>query len=249
MKKILLILVLISLVKSVYSQGTVFEEKRTIYKREQAFGVTVHTRGWGLTYRYGQYTSGFTRRIYEAELVGVKHPKNTKTYRNPQANSDGFVYGQLNSIMVLRLDIGNHRTFISKQSVRGIAISSIFSGGLSLAYAKPVYVKVPSEFNPNLKEQNEDIVRYDPDVHEIDTIVGGTSLFHGFFTGSFIPGAYVKAGLNFESSRQADKINSLEVGVVLDVYYKKVPMMGNDFNKMYFFNLYVSLTFGSKKTE
>jgi len=27
-----------------------------------------------------------------------------------------------------------------------------------------------------------------------------------------------------------------------------MPMMANDFNKRYFFNLYVSLTFGAKKT-
>ena len=90
---------------------------------------------------------------------------------------------------------------------------------------------MPGEFDPNQLEENVDIVRYDPNVHGIDTIIGGTSLFHGFFSGSFIPGAFVKAGLNFESSRQADRINSLEVGAVLDVFYKKVPMMGNEYNK------------------
>jgi hypothetical protein len=249
MKKILLILVLILSVQSFYSQGTVFEEKRTIYKREQTFGAVIHTRGWGLTYRYGLYTSGFTRRIFDAELVGVKHPKNTKTFSNPQINSGGYSYGQLNSILVLRLGIGNHRTFISKQSVRGISISSVISGGLSFAYAKPVYIKVSAEFDPDNLEENVDIVRYDPEIHRIDTIVGGTSVFHRFFTGSIIPGAFIKGGLSFESSRQAAKINALEVGAVLDIYYKKIPMMANDFNKMYFFNLYVSLTFGSKKTE
>lgn len=230
------------------SQETVFEEKRTIYKREQSFGAVIHTRGWGLTYRYGKYTSGFTRITYEAEFVGMRHPKNTKIATSPQVASNGFVYGQLNSIMLLRLGIGNHRTFISKQSVRGIAISSILSTGITVAYAKPVYIEVPGEFEID-KPPTTDIVRYDPDVHRIDTILGGTSLFHGFFTGTFYPGLFIKAGLNFESSRNASKINALEVGAVLDVFYKKIPMMANDYNKMYFFNLYVSLTFGSKKTE
>lgn len=248
MRKILFILLLIFSAQSVYTQGTVFEEKRTIYKREQSFGAVIHTRGWGLTYRYGKYTSGFTRRTYEAELVGVKHPKNTKTATNPQLTSNGFVYGQLNSVMAIRIGVGNHRTFISKQSVRGIAISSIFVAGLSFAYAKPVYIEVPGEFEVD-RLPTTDIVRYDPDIHRIDTILGGTSLFHGFFTGTFYPGGFIKAGLNFESSRDASKINALEVGAVLDVYYKKIPMMANDFNKIYFFNLYVSLTFGSKKTE
>ena len=248
MRKILFILILIFSAQSFYSQGTVFEEKRTIYKREQAFGLVVHTRGWGLTYRYGQYTSGFTRKTYEVEFVGMKHPKNTKVFQNPQAASNGFVYGQLNSVMLLRASIGSHKTFISKQSVRGIAISSIINVGLSFVYAKPIYIEVLGEFKVD-EEPKTDIVRYDPEIHDFDTIVGGTSLFYNFFTGSIYPGAFIKAGLNFESSRQADKINALEVGAVLDVYYKKIPMMANDFNKIYFFNLYVSLTFGSKKTE
>ncbi len=248
MRKSLIILILIISAQNFYSQGTVFEEKRTIYKREQSFGLVVHTRGWGLTYRYGQYTSGFSRRTYEVEFVGMKHPKSTKSFKNPYDNSNGFSYGQLNSVMVLRVSVGSHRTFISKQSVRGIAISSVLNAGLSFAYAKPVYIEIIKEFVPD-EEPSSEIVRYDPDIHNIDTILGGTSLFHGFFTGTVYPGAFVKAGLNFESSRQADKINALEVGAVLDVYYKKIPMMANDFNKMYFFNLYVSLTFGSKKTE
>jgi hypothetical protein len=248
MRKALIIFSLIFSAQILYSQETVFEEKRTIYKTEQSYGLVVHTRGWGLTYRYGKYTSGFSRKIYELEFVGMKHSKNIKSFKNPFDNSNGFVYGQLNSVMVLRASIGNHHTFISKQSVKGIAISTIFNVGLSLAYAKPIYVEIINDFTKD-KLPTSEITRYDPEVHDYDQIIGGTSLLHKFFTGTFYPGVFVKAGLNFESSRVASKINALEVGAVLDVYYKKIPMMANDFNKMYLFNLYVSLTFGSKKTE
>jgi hypothetical protein len=246
MRKLLFILIGILSTQYFYSQGTVFEEKRTIYKSEHSYGLVVHTRGLGLTYRYGKYTSGFTRSIYELELVGVRHPKNIKTPTDLQGLSSGFVYGQLNSIMLLRASIGQHKTFISKQSVSGIAISSVFNVGLSLVYAKPVYLEIINDFRVGITRR--EIVRYDPEVHDYERIIGGTSLLHGFFTGSFYPGAFVKGGLNFESSRQASKINALEVGAVLDMYYKKIPMMANEYNKMYFFNLYVSLTFGTKKT-
>jgi hypothetical protein len=247
MRKLFFIFILIFSAPCFYSQGTVFEEKRTVYKTEQSFGLVVHTKGWGLTYRYGKYTSGFSRKIYELEFVGMKHPKNIKSFTNPFDNSNGFVYGQLNSIMVLRASVGQHKTFISKQSVRGIAISTIFNVGLSIAYAKPVYVEIINAFEIDELPTSE-IERYDPEVHDYAQIIGGTSLLHGFFTGTFYPGAFVKGGLNFEYSKQASRINALEVGAVLDVYYKKIPMMANDFNKMYFFNLYVSLTFGTKKT-
>ena len=247
MKKFLLILSLVVFAQTLSAQGTVFEEKRTIYKREQSFGLVVHTRGWGLTYRYGQYTSGFTRRTYEVELVGMKHPKEIKSFSSVFDNSNGYVYGQLNSMLIIRASVGNHKTFISKQSVRGIAISSIVNVGLSLAYAKPVHLEVIKL--DSLDGITSAVEKYDPEVHTQGDIIGKASWFRGLFSGKFYPGVFLKAGLNFESSRDASRINALEVGGVFDYYFQKIPMMANEFNKPYFFNLYVSLTFGSKKTE
>jgi hypothetical protein len=248
MQKVIFILILTLCSQGVFSQGTVFEEKRTVYKNEQSFGLVIHTRGWGVNYRYGKYTTGFSRRIYELEFVGIKHSKHIKSFKNPFDNSNGFVYGQLNSIMVLRAGIGSHKTFVSKQSVRGIAISSVFNVGISLVYAKPSYIEVVGDLDIDNSLLVE-IEKYDPNKHDYGSILGGTSLFHGFFTGTFYPGIYIKTALNFETSRKASKIKALEVGAILDLYYKKIPMMANDFNKMYFFNLYVSLNFGTKKTE
>lgn len=246
MKKLLSIIVFVFFVQLIFAQGTVFEEKRTIYKKEQTFGATIHTTGWGVVYRYGKYTSGFSQRIYEVELVGKKHPKEIKTFTSLFDNSNGYVYGKLNSIMILRGGIGKHATFISKQSVRGIAISYVLNAGISLAYAKPAYVKVIEVDSIEIKYPVE---KYNPNKHTQGDIVGGASFFKGFFGGKFYPGAYVKAGLHFESSIVANKISGLEVGGILDVYPQKVPILANDLNRYYFFNLYVSLTFGSKKTE
>ena len=248
MKKLFLIIVLVIFGQTLFAQGTVFEEKRTIYKREHVFGLIVHTRGWGLTYKYGVYTSGFTRRTFEGEIVGMKHPKETKILSNAFDNSNGYIYGQLNSIIVFRGSVGNHKTFISKQSVRGISISSVVNVGITLAYAKPVYLVI-EKIDTLTQTPFDQVERFDPDIHTFSNIVGKASWFRGFFGGRFYPGIYLKAGLNFESSRQASKINSLEVGGIMDLYFQKIPMMANNYNKPYFFNLYVSLTFGSKKTE
>lgn len=247
MKKVLLIALLVVMTKFMFGQGTVFEEARTIYKRENVFGVHVHTTGWGLTYRYGKYNSGFNRTTYEVELIGKKHPKEIKTFSSLFDNSNGYVYGKLNSILMVRGGIGTQVTFISKQSVRGIAISYVLNAGLSLAYAKPNYLEIITIDEEGLI--GSELEKYDPDKHTQGDIIGKASYFRGFLEGKFYPGAYLKAGLNFESSIMANKISALEVGGVLDVYPRKVPIMANDLNRFYFFNLYVSLTFGTKKTE
>ena len=243
----MLLIFWLGLIPILTAQNTVFEEKRTIYKQEDAYGVVIHTRGFGIAYRHGKYVSGFTRKIYDLELVGMKHPKEIKSFSSAFDNSNGYVFGQLNSTLILRAGFGWHNTFVSKQSVRGISISSILSGGLSLAYAKPIYLEV-AKFDPVTKQFVSAVERYDPEVHFQSSIIGKASYFKGFFNGTLYPGIFLKYALSFESSRQANRINALEVGAILDLYYKKIPMMANDFNQPYFFNLYVSLTFGSKKT-
>ncbi len=248
MKKITIIFFLVIVSQSLIAQETIFEEARTIYKKEQAFGAIIHTTGWGLTYRYGKYNTGFTRTTYEVDLVGMKHPKEIETFSSIFDNSNGYVYGKQNSILVLRGGIGNYRTFISKQSVRGIAISYILNTGVSFAYAKPVYLEV-IKIDTLDGHIFSEVEKYDPDFHTQGDIIGKASWFRGFFGGKFYLGLYAKAGMNFESSRQPDKINSIEVGGILDMYFQKIPILANEFNKLYFFNLYVSITFGSKKTE
>lgn len=247
LKKLLGIVLLFIIAHSTIAQGTVFDEARTIYKRENVFGVVVHTTGWGITYRYGLYNSGFSRIIFEGDFVGKKHPKEIKTFSSLFDNSNGYVYGKQNSVLILRAGAGKQVTFISKQNVRGIAISYVLSGGFSFLYAKPAYLEVIKVDEDGLITSQ--IEKYDPETHTQGDIIGGTSYFRGFLEGKFYPGLYGKAAMNFESSFFANKINAIEVGAVLDLYPKKIPIMANDLNRFYFFNFYVSLTFGSKKTE
>ena len=127
MFRIGIILGLIFFTLHLSAQQTVFEEARTIYKKENTYGGMIHTSGWGLTYRHGRYTSGFSRRIYELEFTNFKHPKEIKTFSSVLNGSSGYFYGKQNYLLALRTSIGNNNTFISKQSVRGIAISYVLN--------------------------------------------------------------------------------------------------------------------------
>lgn len=232
----------------VAAQETIFEEARTVYKSEQAYGLIIHTTGWGFNYRYGMYTSGFTRRTFEGEIVGLKHPKEIKTFTSVFDNSNGYVYGKLNTMFLFRASVGNHKTFISKQSVRGIAIAMIYNTGITLAYAKPIYLEVLF-YNDELETIDTRFERYDPEKHSQNDIVGKGPATRGLFKGKFTPGIFLKAGLNFESAREADNLNALEVGVKADLFLQELPMMANELNRNWIVNLYVTFSFGSKSTN
>ncbi|MBV6485752.1 MAG: hypothetical protein KFKLKKLM_02349 [Flavobacteriales bacterium] len=247
MKKIISIISLLVLPFLMMAQETIFEEARTVYKRDKVFGGYVHTSGWGLNYRSSIYTSGFSKRSYEIEFTTIKHPKEIKTFSSILDNSNGYFYGKMNYLLAPRFSVGTHRTFISKQSVKGVEIAYVLHFGITTAYAKPIYLEVIIIDEENFPKT--EFQRYDPDKHDRGDIVGKASFFYGFLKGRFYPGAHIKTALNFESSRQANRINAVEVGATLDAFLQNVPIMAETPNQQFFLNFYVGINFGSKKTE
>ena len=68
-----------------------------------------------------------------------------------------------------------------------------------------------------------------------------------------LPGAYAKFGISFEYGSLEDRIKAIETGIVLDVYYKKVPIMAKidtknnyDPNNRLFLSFYISIHYGKK---
>ena len=55
------------------------EEKPALMKNEFSFGLNIHTSGWGIDFRKGKHIKGYKKRIYEAELVSMKHAKEIRS--------------------------------------------------------------------------------------------------------------------------------------------------------------------------
>jgi hypothetical protein len=63
----------------------------------------------------------------------------------------------------------------------------------------------------------------------------------------FRPGAYAKAGLRFDYGRFNEVVSAIEVGVSMDAYLKKIPIVLFQKDKQLFFQGYVALEFGKRK--
>ena len=66
-----------------------------LYRNEQSFGIILHSNGWGINYNRGKHVTGYKKRMFEFDFVGMKHPKEVKTVHNENAKS--YVYGKLNT--------------------------------------------------------------------------------------------------------------------------------------------------------
>ena len=61
-----------------------------------------------------------------------------------------------------------------------------------------------------------------------------------------LPGAFARLSVHFDWCAFDEFIKSIDAGVMLDVFPKKVPIMVNQENKPYFLNLYLNLQLGKR---
>lgn len=208
----------------------------------------MHTNGFMGTFRYGKFLTGFSKRIYEIEIGNIKHPKEIKSINPFESDVRGYVFGKLNYFYFVRPSIGYHKVFIPKQSIRGVSVTYVVHGGLSLGFAKPVYLNIQED---ELGTNNKIIVRrrYDPDKHDQGDIYGRASLLNGIDEMKLYPGLFGKFGLHFDYAQKRESLRSVEVGIKTDVYMQDIPLMAFTDNRPYFLNLYLEILFGQRKVE
>ncbi len=231
----------------VYCQSPTNLDKAVLYRKEKSFYFVLHNEGWGIGYRKGNRLAFNKTRMFEGELVGMSHPKETKSENPYFGDAHGFVYGQLNSLYVLRGGLGYIRMLNDKPYWGGVQVSYIYFGGASLGLARPKYLYIIKLDSSSPYGYDLVLERYNPETHFLDdNIYGGGPLLKGFESIKPYPGLYGKFGFNFEFGEYDEKIRAIEVGGIIDYYFAKIPMMA--FNKYpnYFLTLYINIQFGKR---
>ncbi len=228
-----------------YAQLPATNNNKVSLRKEFYGGLQLHTNGWGGTFTYSKFNTFKKKNTYTIEFVSLKHEKEFK--RKP-ANDDkakGYVYGKLNSVALLRLNKGTKKVLYSKLRERGVEIAFNLNYGVSLAFLKPVYLEILKlDGNQRIQVVTE---KYDPVYHHVTNIYGRASNIKGISETVIVPGANIRVGFIFEYSGERDKIRSLEVGIGLDGYYKRLEIMADIKNRFLYPTLYLNFQFGSKK--
>jgi hypothetical protein len=246
----LLLSLLITAGACVQAQQTIYEEARVPFRRELYGGLMLHGDGWGLHFFYAKHRNAIDRTLFGMEIVGMKHPKEVKSFNPYYEDSRGYFYGKSNALLIVRPTIGKKHQITDKIRRTGVELNYVWSVGPSLGLAKPVYLQIGKP--DNIPYQEFVIERYDPAVHSVQNIYGRASWFKGFGEMKLYPGGFGRAGLNFEYSGQTTGIKSIEVGMSMDAYAVKVPIMAElegVENKQFFWEFYVALQFGKKYVQ
>lgn len=245
-KKYILIL-LIGIPILVFSQTkteTIFDEASIVYSNAIYGGPIVHTNGWGANLTFAKNKSVFKSRILQFEIVGIKHPKEVRTYN---ANQDGrsYIFGKVNSFFTFRPTIGMRKVVFDKIRKSGVSIGYNWRLGPSIGFAKPVYLEILVGESPSFGAI--EVVEYDPTEHSYIDIYGRASWFKGLDQLRVHPGIHAGFGLNFNYDQQRTGMNGIEVGATID-YFPTGPIEIMAFANNYsvFFNFYLNLQFGKK---
>jgi hypothetical protein len=223
------------------------DDVQLLYRNEQEFGALVHSAGWGFNYRKCKHITGYKKRVLEAEIVGLRHPKEIKQ-QVPEVGTKGYFYGKRYVVTVVRGGYGYHKVITGKSDRRGVELRLLTLVGPVVALAKPVYLNIWHQDPINPPFGNITTEKYDPanPMHTPDYIVGRAGYLRGFDQMHFFPGAFFKLGLSFEHSSLDDDIKLLETGIVVDAYYKTIPIMAYARNNQVYVNLYLNVMFGKK---
>ncbi|MCX6231345.1 MAG: hypothetical protein NTZ33_07365 [Bacteroidetes bacterium] len=244
---LLLILILSFFVSNTtFSQSPTNLDKAVLYTKEKAFYLVLHSEGWGIGYRKGKHLAFNKTQLFEGEIVDMSHPKETKTENPYFGDAHTFVYGQLNSVYIIRGGTGFKKMLNDKPYWGGVQLSYIYFGGVSLGLARPKYLYIINQV-PYSNEFFLTLERYDPNKHFLDdNIYGGGPLFKGFESLKPYPGLYGKFGFNFEFGEYDEKIRAIEVGTIFDYYFAKIPMMAANKYPNYFLTFYINIQFGKR---
>lgn len=232
----------VALASYAQDSGTSTEETKLYYRSEYAFGGFLHTRGYGINFRYSQNLTGFSKLMYGAEISNMRHEKQQRIFNPYYDNARGYFLGKLNSLTLLRLNIGRQHVIFGKEVKNGVQVNYLYQLGATLGFVAPVYLEVFS--NNGSDEINTE--RYNPDVHTVNNIYGRSSFIYGVQNLSLYPGAHAKIAMNFEYSPEDELLKALEVGLTVDGFYRTVPIMAYARNYQFWYTFYINFQFGKK---
>jgi hypothetical protein len=256
----LLLLFVVSVRSQVSTEDNLSDSrfKGITYRKEMGFEAKLHTNGWALSYIKGDIKTYYSTYYYDIGLGAIRHPRElSQTKTNTVVGGElpeSFKFGKQNSVYVIRGSKGAKKYITDKAKRKGVSIGYNYAFGPSIAVIKPYYLffveqrLVQGELKPYLVERKySEETR--ADFEDYAKIYGRSSFFKGLKEIKFTPGVQAKAGVFFSVGAFDKYAKALEVGTMLDLYTKKIPLMIENeavSNSPYFLNFYVNLHFGKR---
>jgi hypothetical protein len=218
------------------------EEGEIIFSKQSAFGIKLNTDGYGLSYEIGRFKSARVANIFQIEINEKKHKKEKRTSLLNGFNFNSVIYGKLNNFYQVKLNAGQQRIIGGKGNKNGVAVMAVYTGGLAVGLQKPYFVDVIDNAQQRYRKTYPTII----DSGYIEQGASGFTVGWDKVQPKF--GLSAKGALRFDYGRFNETVSAIEVGLNAEYYFGKVAQMTYNPEKSFFFNAYISLLLGRRKS-
>jgi len=222
------------------------EEGVIAYRRHTIYGGKLTNDGYGIFLEIGRAKSVKKALLFQLELSERKDPREEKGSNITNGNiSNPFIYAKQNFFYPVKLGIQQQIVIGNKSNKNGVSVTGNIGGGLSLGLIRPYYVEIDATAG------TPRFVKYDsPDSTkflEVSNISSGPGFSKGWNDLTVQPGAYAKTGLRFDYGSYNELVSAIEVGMHVEFYSKKIPIMVFTKHRQFFFGGYVAIMFGRRR--
>jgi hypothetical protein len=220
------------------------EEGVLIYRKQSIFGIQAKTNGYGVFYELGRMKSNRKTNIYRIDLTETKNAKEEKLLGGNLLFGNPFIYGKINYLYPLTIGFGQQYILGQKGNKNGVAVSAIYNAGLVAGLLRPYYIEVVDDNGQSrtIKYSSED-----SSLFLGNSIAGGGGFGKGWGEMKIKPGVFAKVAMRFDYGRFNESVSGLEIGMSLEAYGSKVPILLFQKEKQLFFQGYIALLFGRRK--
>ena len=140
--------------------------------------------------------------------------------------------------------MGQQHLIGGKGNKNGVAVTALYTGGVSIGMLKPYYVDVQNTQTGETSRKTFTELQTDtlPDV-----VTGASGFTVGWGHLKIKPGLNAKGAMRFDYGRLNQTVTAIEVGLTGEYYFSKIPQVLLVPQKSFFFNAYVQIMFGSRK--
>jgi hypothetical protein len=219
------------------------EEGVLVYEKQNIFGFQLRSGGYGAFYEMGRMKTNRKTNIYRLDISEIKDHKEEKLLGGGFLFGNPFVYGKRYFFYPVTLGFGQQYILGQKGNKNGVAVSAIYNAGLAAGILRPYYVDVEGTNNEELSiKYSQDSVRFIN-----GPFLGASGIGKGWSEIRVRPGVFAKVAMRFDYGRFNESVNGLEIGVSVEAYAKKIPIMLFQDEKRMFFQAYLALLFGKRK--
>lgn len=227
-----------------------------LYKEERVLELRPHSNGGAIGMHFGKIVTYYKTRYYLFDIGMLRHPKEFKQSITFNAGSpfarkvNSFTYGKQNHVIILRAGIGEKKYFSDKAKRKGVAVGVNYQLGASLGLLKPYYLQLSRLREDGFMSfvSTERYSEENADVFLDDTkIIGPASFFKGIDELSVVPGLNAKVGAHFSLGAFDKYVKAFELGITVDAFIRRVPIMIIENNTPVFINGYLSFQIGKRQ--